>query len=158
MNLVHPQAGKPAQILLVDDNFDDVFLARRGFERSRFAVDIHHVVNGAECMAFLRKEGRYATAPKPDIILLDLNMPVMSGREVMEEIGADPSLRALPVVVLTTSENDLDVADMYNLRCSSYIVKPVDFEKFQQVIREFTRYWFTLVVLPHDGTPSARLA
>ena len=99
-------------------------------------------------MAFLRKDGRYSDAPTPDLILLDLNMPVMDGREVMAEIVKDQQLRKLSVVILTTSNGARDILDMYNLRCSSYIVKPVDFTQFRRVIQQLSDYWFTVVVLP----------
>lgn len=137
-----------AEILLVEDNEDDVLLTREGLKRSKVAVHLHHVENGAECMAYLRKQGDYANATTPDVILLDLNMPVMNGYEVLEQISLDEQLRHLPVVILTTSSNEKDILKMYRLRCSSYIVKPVDFLQFQRVINEFTNYWFSIVVLP----------
>jgi CheY-like chemotaxis protein len=111
-------------------------------------VNLHHVKDGIDCMAFLRKEGDYVNAPTPDLILLDLNMPRMDGREVIVELVKDPSLRHLPVVVLTTSEQDSEALTMYGLRCNSYIVKPVDFAKFLQVIQKIADYSFTVVVLP----------
>jgi len=146
--LMKVPSTRPAEILLVEDNEDDVFLTRAGFKRARLAVNMHHVINGEACMAFLRKEGEYADAPTPDLILLDLNMPVMDGRDVLSEIVADRELRTLPVVVLTTSAAERDILDMYELRCSSYIVKPVDFDKFAHVIQEICDYWFTVIVPP----------
>lgn len=140
--------ARTAEILLVEDNQDDVVLARRGFERARLPVHLHHVENGEECMAFLRKSGIYAQAPTPDLILLDLNMPVMDGREVLAEMVADEALRQMPVVVLTTSADERDVLEMYRFRCSSYIVKPVDFDHFLAAIKCISRYWFTVAVLP----------
>lgn len=140
-----------AEILLVEDNEDDVMLTREGLKRSKVAVNLHHVENGVECMAFLRKEGKHADAPTPDVILLDLNMPLMNGYEVLGEIAADARLSHLPVVILTTSADEQDILKMYKLRCSSYIVKPVDFVQFQRVITEFTNYWFSIVVLPKPG-------
>jgi CheY-like chemotaxis protein len=112
-------------------------------------LNLHHVMDGDECMAFLRKQGKYANAPTPDLILLDLNMPRMGGREVLAEMVADENLNAIPVVVLTTSSQDEEVLRMYKLRCSSYIVKPVDFEQFLLVVRSIAKYWFTVVVLPN---------
>jgi CheY-like chemotaxis protein len=106
------KVSRPAEILLVEDSLDDVQLTREGFSRVNLSVKLHHVDNGEKCMAFLRKQGPYASAPAPDIILLDLNMPVMGGREVLEQIVADPVLSHLPVVVLSTSEEERDV-----LRC-----------------------------------------
>lgn len=143
--------ARPAEILLVEDNDNDVELTRISFERVRFKVNLHHVENGVECMAFLRREGRWVDAPSPDLILLDLNMPIMDGREVLAEIASDPALRHLPVVVLTTSTEQRDILEMYRLRCSSYIAKPIDFTQFQRVIQELGRYWFTVVVLPDNG-------
>ena len=137
-----------AEILLVEDNENDVILTREGFRAARLAVNIHHVENGEECLAFLRKEPPYADAPTPDLILLDLNMPVMDGRETLEHLVADGRFNHLPVVILTTSADEGDIIKMYKLRCSSYVVKPVDFTKFLQVIRDFSDYWFAVVVLP----------
>ncbi len=139
---------REASILLVDDDDDDVLLAQEGFKRAKFLVNIDNVKNGKDCMSYLRKEGPYAAKPTPDIILLDLNMPLMDGREVLKEIVADPQLNSLPVVVLTTSNAEADILEMYRLRCSSYIVKPVDFTKFQKAIENLTNYWFTLVSMP----------
>jgi two-component system response regulator len=144
--------SRPAEILLVEDNENDVLLTRQGFKRARLMVNLHHVGDGEECMAFLRKQGRYADAPTPDLILLDLNMPRKDGREVMAEMVADSELRHLPVVILTTSSAEQEILDMYKLRCSSYIVKPVDFDQFLRVVRSISEYWFTVVVLP-AGTP-----
>jgi two-component system, chemotaxis family, response regulator Rcp1 len=140
--------GRPAVILLVEDNDDDVVITRIGFERARFAIQLHHVASGEECLAFLRKEGRHADAPTPDIVLLDLNMPRMSGVEVMAELNRDERLRHLVVVVMTSSTADEDVLRSYKLRCSSYIVKPLNFETFVKVIQSLGDYWFTLVTLP----------
>ncbi|WP_163832563.1 response regulator [Spartinivicinus ruber] len=149
MNMTERVArSRPAEILLVEDNEDDVLLTRESFNIAKFAVKLHHVENGKECMAFLRKEGKYADMPMPDLVLLDLNMPVMSGHEVLRQIVKDENLQHLPVVILTTSESDQDVLAMYKLRCSSYITKPVDFDKFQTIISHLNMYWFTVVVLP----------
>ncbi len=141
---------RPAEVLLVEDNDNDVFITRKGFEEAELDVNLHHVENGQECMRFLRKEGRYVDVPTPDLILLDLNMPVMDGREVLTEIVRDGRLCELPVVILTTSCGKQDVHDMYKLRCSSYIFKPVDFTQFQRLIQQLTDYWFTVVVLPPE--------
>lgn len=145
------ETGRPAVVLLVEDNDDDVALTRRGFERARLTVDLHHVENGRECMAFLRKEREYQNVPTPDLILLDLNMPVMDGREVLSEIVKDDALRKLPVVILTTSKTESDLLGMYDLRCSSYVAKPVEFTEFQRAIDQIGEYWFSLVVLPTQG-------
>jgi two-component system response regulator len=139
---------RPTEILLVEDNENDVILTRQAFKEAKLAVRLHHVQDGEKCMAFLRKQGEYASVPTPDIILLDLNMPRMDGREVLAEISGDENLRHLPVVILTTSYAEQEILKMYKLRCSSYIIKPVDFEQFVRVIRLFTDYWLTVVVLP----------
>jgi two-component system response regulator len=141
-------ASRPAEILLVEDNDNDVELTRVGFKKSKLVVNLHHAKDGEVCMAFLRKEGKFADAPSPDIILLDLNMPRMDGREVLAEISKDESLRHLPVVILTTSQEEQEILKMYRLRCSSYIVKPVDFNQFIHAIQSFSDYWLTVVVLP----------
>ena len=140
--------SRPAEILLAEDNDNDVELTRQGFKRCKMLLNLHRVKDGVDCMAFLHKEGEYANAPTPDLILLDLNMPRMNGREVLAELVADNALNSIPVVVLTTSVQEEEVLKMYKLRCSSYISKPVDFDKFVQVIRLLAEYWFTLVILP----------
>lgn len=139
---------KPVKILLVEDNENDVILTREGFIRSKFAVDLHHVWDGEECMAYLRRVGKFANESAPDIVLLDLNMPRMDGREVMAEIAADPALCHLPVLILTTSAEESEILKMYRLRCSSYIVKPVSFASFIPAIQSLANYWFTVVVFP----------
>jgi len=146
-------ASRPAEILLVEDNEDDVFLTRMAFEQAKLIVNLHHVDDGEKCMAFLRKQPPYADAPTPDLILLDLNLPVMDGREVLAEIVKDEALKHLAVVVLTTSYEAEDIATMYKLRCNSYITKPVDFEKFVDAVRKLQDYWFTVVILPTATKP-----
>jgi CheY-like chemotaxis protein len=142
--------GRPATILLAEDNENDVELTRLGFERAHLLVDLHHVPDGEECLAFLRKKGAHSDAPSPDLLLLDLNMPRLDGREVLAELVRDERLRHLPVVVLTTSSDETDVLDMYRLRCSSYISKPIDFHEFIDVVRGVSDYWLTLLVLPSN--------
>ena len=115
--------SRPAEILLVEDNEDDVLLTREGFRDARLLVNLHHVWNGEECLAFLRRQGRFSDAPRPDLLLLDLNLPVMDGREVLGEIVKDETLRHLPVVILTTSDSEQDILRMYRLR--------VDFRRCQ---------------------------
>jgi CheY-like chemotaxis protein len=141
-----------AEVLLVEDNDDDVYLTRRAFRAAKFLVNLHHVTDGKKCMAFLRKQPPYADVPTPDLILLDLNMPIMDGREVLAEIVKDEALRHLPVVVLTTSHEAEDVEKMYKLRCNSYITKPVDFEQFVEAVKKFKDYWLSVVVLPNRKT------
>jgi two-component system, chemotaxis family, response regulator Rcp1 len=142
--------SRPAEVLLAEDNENDVELTRQGFKRCKLVLNLHHVKDGEDCMAFLRKRGQYSSAPTPDLLLLDLNMPRMDGREVLAEMVADETLRAIPVVVLTTSAQDEEILKMYKMRCSSYIVKPVDFEQFLHVVRSIAEYWFTVVVLPQE--------
>jgi CheY-like chemotaxis protein len=144
-----------AEILLVEDNEDDVFLTREAFDAAGLSVHLHHVDNGEKCMQFLRKQGPYADVPSPDLILLDMHMPVMDGHAVLSEIVKDEKLRHLPVVVLTTSYEAADIHKMYGLRCNSYITKPVDFEKFIKVIGQMAGYWLAVVVLPDAAKPAA---
>jgi CheY-like chemotaxis protein len=144
--------GRTAEILLVEDNGNDVELTRQGFKRAKLLVNLHRVRDGEECMAFLRKQGKYANAPTPDLILLDLNMPKMGGEQVLAEMLKEDNLKSLPVVILTTSEQADEVLKMYKMRCSSYIVKPVDFDQFLKVVRAITEYWFTVVVLPRTDS------
>jgi two-component system response regulator len=146
MNL-HREA-RPAEILLVEDNEDDVYLTRRAFGSARFPVNLHHVDNGAKCLAFLRRQGEYAQAPAPDLVLLDINMPVMNGREVLAAINADSALRHLAIVVLTTSAEQSDITAMYQMRCNSYIAKPVDFDQFVHTVQQLAEYWLELAILP----------
>lgn len=137
-----------AEILLVDDNEDDVFLTREAFDAASLRVNLHDVDNGLKCLQFLRKEGPYAGVPGPDLILLDMHMPVLDGHQVLSEIVKDERLRHLPVVVLTTSYEAADIQKMYGLRCNSYITKPVDFDKFVKAIGQLAGYWLTVVVTP----------
>ena len=148
-----PAQSRPAEILLVEDNENDVILTREGFRKSRLTVDLHHVKDGVECMAYLRKQGPYADANTPDLILLDLNLPRMDGRQVLADLVQDESLCHLPVVILTTSSEEQEILRMYRLRCSSYLLKPVDFDQFLRVIRLLGDYWFSAVVLPPQREP-----
>jgi CheY-like chemotaxis protein len=143
-----PTGRRPPEILLVEDHESDVVLAREAFKRGHHEVNLHHVGNGAQCMEYLRKQGAYADAPTPDIILLDLNMPFMNGQEVLVEMQKDAGLRHLPVVVLTSSGYDRDVRQMYELRCNSYITKPLRFAEFQRIVESLMDYWFSVVALP----------
>jgi two-component system response regulator len=144
---------RAAEVLLVEDNENDVELTRIGFERSKLLLNLHRAKDGVDCMDFLHKRGAYAGAPRPDLILLDLNMPRMNGKEVLAEIVADEALCTLPVIVLTTSRDEEEILKMYKLRCSSYIAKPVDFEQFLRVVQSLADYWFTVVVLPAGRGP-----
>jgi two-component system, chemotaxis family, response regulator Rcp1 len=139
---------RPVEVLLAEDSDEDVELTRLGFRQSKLLVNLHRVSDGVECLAFLRKQEGYSHAPTPDLLLLDMNMPRFGGREVLAEIQKDEDLRSLPVVVLTTSEQDHEVLTMYKMGCNSYIVKPIDFDQFVKVIQGITEYWFELVLLP----------
>jgi chemotaxis family two-component system response regulator Rcp1 len=139
---------KVADILLVEDNEDDVILTRESFKAAGLLVNLHTVADGKQCMAFLRKEAPFENAPTVALVLLDLNMPVMDGREVLAAINEDETLRHVPVIVLTTSAAEMDILKMYKLRCNSYIVKPVKFEHFVQMVSKLEGYWLALVTLP----------
>lgn len=145
-----PRTQRTAEILLVEDSQDDVFLVEEAFHRTqcKMTSHLHAVGNGKECLAFLRKEDPYGNAPTPDLILLDINMPVMDGRQTLAALAADPKLQAITVVVLTTSASEQDIKDMYALGCRSYVVKPVDFDDFQKAADLICSYWFGLVALP----------
>ncbi len=143
--------GRAAEVLLVEDNDDDVELLRIALRRCSSPTSLHRVANGEECLAYLRREGRYADAPRPDLVLLDLNMPRMDGREVMAAIAADERLWQVPVVVLTTSGAEHDIGTAYRLRFHSYAVKPVDFQDFANLLEGITSYWFKVVAAPHGA-------
>ena len=140
--------ARPIDILLVEDNPGDVRLTREGLKESRVPSTLHVVEDGVRALAFLRREGEYARKPRPDIILLDLNLPKKDGREVLEEIKSDTSLRRIPVVVLTTSTSQEDVQKTYDLHANSYVTKPADLEQFIQVVKSLDDFWFSIVELP----------
>lgn len=135
-------------ILLVEDNIDDVDLTRESFRRTRRNIEIRHVDDGDKALQFLRKQGSYADAPTPDIVLLDLNMPNMDGREVLMEIAKDDQLKRLPIIILSTSSSAADLLTCYQLGCRSYLVKPVDFNHFQELVNQLCLYWFDTTRLP----------
>ncbi|MHA2500446.1 MAG: response regulator [Candidatus Hodarchaeales archaeon] len=138
------------QVLLVEDNPADARLVREGLKEGKLFIDLKVAEDGVEALAFLRKEGRYANEQTPNLILLDLNLPKKNGREVLAELKADEALRHIPVVVLTTSEDEKDIHKSYHLHANSYIVKPVDFEQFIRVIQSLEDYWFTIARLPKE--------
>lgn len=138
----------PITILMAEDNPDDVELTREALRDSKIAIDLVHVNDGVEALAYLRRQGAYANAAQPDLLLLDLNMPRKDGREVLNEVRADPVLRDIPVVVLTTSGAEEDVAAAYGLNANCYIQKPVDFDQFIKVVQSIEQFWFTVVKLP----------
>ncbi|MCL4111409.1 UNVERIFIED_CONTAM: hypothetical protein GTU68_032317 [Idotea baltica] len=140
--------SNPVKILLVEDSPTDADLAIRALQQGRLNNQVTHVSDGVEAMSFLRNEGDYQTAERPDLILLDLNMPRMDGRQVLQNIRADSTLKSIPVVVLTTSDQEADVAAAYDLFSNAYIVKPVNLERFFGIIREIDQFWFHVARLP----------
>lgn len=135
-------------ILLVEDNPGDVRLTREAFKEGMLRNKLHVVMDGEAAIAFLRREGEHKDAVRPDLILLDLNLPKMNGREVLAAIKQDPELKRIPVVVLTTSQDENDIVESYKHFASSYIVKPVSMEKFIKVVSSFKQYWLSVVKLP----------
>lgn len=140
--------GQFFEILLVEDSASDARLTLEALKEGKLTNLVHHVSDGEEAMAFLRRQGTFANAARPDLVLLDLNMPRKSGLEVLEEIRADDSLKRLPVVILTTSENELDVGRAYDLHANCYITKPVDLDKFIDVVQQIDRFWVSTATLP----------
>jgi two-component system, chemotaxis family, response regulator Rcp1 len=141
----------PIEILLVEDNPGDVRLTKEALKEGKVYSNLHTVKDGVEAMEFLRKQGKYKDVPRPDIILLDLNLPRKDGREVLEEIKSDDQLKRIPVVVLTTSKAEEDVLRTYNLHANCYVTKPVDLEKFMVVVKSIDVFWLTVVTLPPNG-------
>jgi chemotaxis family two-component system response regulator Rcp1 len=144
----HEVPGQPVEILLVEDSPGDVRLTREALREGKIRNNLSVVPDGVEALAFLRREGRYANAPRPDVILLDLNLPRMGGREVLAAIKEDSQLRRIPVVILTTSNDEQDILRAYDLHANCYITKPVDFEQFITVIQAIEGFWLTVVTLP----------
>jgi two-component system, chemotaxis family, response regulator Rcp1 len=142
------QCGLPIEILLVEDSLADIELTKLGFREGRIANNLHVIRDGDEAMTFLRRQGQFADAPRPDLILLDLNLPGKDGREVLHDIKADPELKRIPVVILTTSQADEDIMRAYGLHANAYMTKPVGFDEFVGVVKGITDYWFSLVKLP----------
>ena len=141
------------QVLLVEDNPGDVRLTKEALKEGKLLNQLTVVGDGVEALSFLRKEGRYADALQPELILLDLNLPKKDGREVLAEIKADPNLRRIPVVVLTTSSSEEDILKIYDLHANCYITKPVDLEQFMGVVKSIEDFWVSVVKLPsYEGT------
>ena len=138
----------PIEILLVEDNPGDVRLTREALRDAKVGNHLSVAMDGAEAMAMLRREGAHARAARPDLILLDLNLPRKSGREVLEEIKGDPALQQIPVVILTTSQAEQDILESYRLRANAYVTKPVDLEQFLRVVRSIEQFWLEIVRLP----------
>jgi two-component system, chemotaxis family, response regulator Rcp1 len=150
MELANTTSGgvRPATILLAEDNPADARLTLEALREGGVHIDLHHVLDGVEALAFLRREGCYDAAPSPDLILLDLNMPRKDGREVLAEIKENPIFRSIPVVVLTSSTAERDICDAYSLNGNCYIKKPLDFDQFFDLVRMITNFWLTVVTLP----------
>lgn len=140
--------GVPIEILLVEDNPVDVMLTQETMKHVKLSNHLHVTVDGEDAMAFLRREGKYTGAVRPDIILLDLNLPKKDGREVLQDVKADPNLRAIPVVILTTSDSDEDILKSYQLYANCYITKPVNMNQFAKIVKTIEEFWFTIVKLP----------
>ena len=138
----------PIEILLVEDNPGDVELTREALHETKVHMELSVVPDGVEAMAFLRRAGRYAEAPRPDLILLDLNLPRKDGRGVLAEVKADPALRHIPVVVLTSSEAEQDIARAYELHANCYVTKPVDLDQFVKIVQSIEQFWLSVVRLP----------
>ncbi len=142
--------SKPINILLVEDNEPDVVLTQEAFKEAKVANTLYVVEDGVAALEFLRRKNRYAAAPRPDLILLDLNLPKKDGRAVLNEIKSDPDLSTIPVVILTTSNDEQDVLQAYIHHANCYITKPVDFAQFMTVVRSIEGFWLTVVRLPNS--------
>jgi chemotaxis family two-component system response regulator Rcp1 len=140
--------AKSIEILLVEDNAGDVRLTQEAFKESKLIINLNIVMDGAEAMAYLRHEVKYRQKPRPDLILLDLNLPKKDGREVLAEVKKDENLKAIPVVILTTSRNEEDIAKAYGLHANCYVTKPLDFEQFLTIVNKIEEFWITIVKLP----------
>jgi CheY-like chemotaxis protein len=141
----------PLEVLLVEDSPGDVRLTREAFKDAKVLVNLSVASDGTEAMAFLKREGAYASAPRPDLILLDLNLPKKDGREVLEEIKNSPTLKSIPVVILTTSAAEVDILRSYLLHANCYITKPVDLTGFLSVVKSIDSFWLSVVQLPHES-------
>jgi len=140
--------AKTVEILLVEDDQDDIFLTKKAFKQQNVVNNLHVVTDGVDAMEFLRQEGEYTDAPRPDIILLDLNLQTMDGEEVLEAIQDDKTLRTIPVVVLTSSDAEEDIVRSYELNANAYLTKPVDFNGFLDVVDSIDQFWISVVKLP----------
>jgi CheY-like chemotaxis protein len=138
----------PVEILLAEDNPGDVTLTRKALKEGKLANNLHVATDGVEALEFLRQEDEYADAPRPDLVLLDLNMPRKDGKAVLESMQADEGLRRIPVVVLTSSESEADIARSYELNANAYLTKPVDFDGFVEIVDRIEAFWFQVVKLP----------
>src|SRR5262245_56528098 len=147
-NLNRPMVGRAIEILLVEDNPGDVRLTREALDEAKVINNLSVVDNGVDAITFLRQEGKYAGATRPDLILLDLNLPRKDGREVLSDIKNDSSLKRIPVVILTTSQAEEDIVRSYDLHANCYVTKPVDLDQFIKVVKSIEQFWFSVVMLP----------
>ena len=145
---MHTSNTGPIEILMVEDNPRDARLAVEALKDSKVRNNLYHIKDGVSAMRFLYREAEYAHAPHPDLVLLDLNLPRKDGREVLEEIKEDPELKLIPVVVLTTSEAERDLVRTYDLHANAYVVKPIDLDRFIEVVQAIEDFWFAIVKLP----------
>jgi chemotaxis family two-component system response regulator Rcp1 len=148
---MNSENGRPIEILLVEDNPGDVRLTREALSEAKVRNSLSVAGDGEVALAFLRREGAYSTAPRPDIILLDLNLPKKDGRQVLAEVKADTELRRIPVVILTTSKAEEDILKTYDLHANCFITKPVDFDQFVKVVKSIEHFWLSIVTLPAPG-------
>jgi CheY-like chemotaxis protein len=146
-----PEQGGPSfDVLLVEDNLGDVRLTQEAFRRTTVTIRLHVASDGVEALGFLKQEGAHAHSPRPDLILLDLNLPKMDGREVLARIKADEALRSIPTVILTTSDADSDIAESYKLQANCYLSKPVQLEAFEGLVKSINDFWLIKAKLPHN--------
>ena len=148
------RCGEPITILLVEDNPADTRMVREAMKDCKINNTLYHVPDGVEAIAFLRKQGEYAKTPRPDVILLDLNMPRKDGRQTLKEVKDDPELKRIPVVVLTVSDAEEDIIKSYNLHANCVVTKPSDLDEFSRVVKGIENFWFKIVNLPSDGKSS----
>ena len=142
--------GAQLQVLLVEDSPGDVRLTQEAFREANISLRLHVAYDGVEAMMFLKREGSYADSPRPDLILLDLNLPKMDGREVLSRIKADPDLKSIPTVILTTSDAEVDIAKSYQLQANCYLSKPVQLEAFESLVKSINEFWLTKAKLPRQ--------
>jgi chemotaxis family two-component system response regulator Rcp1 len=145
------KGGEPIEILLVEDSPGDVRLTQEAFKDAKLHVNLHAASDGIEALAFLKREGEHFNVPRPDLILLDLNLPKKDGREVLKEIKESPTLKSIPVVILTTSASDADILRSYRLHANCYITKPVGLNGFLKVVQSIERFWLSVVKLPREA-------
>ena len=143
---------KPVDILLVEDSPTDVLITREAFTESKLLNTLHVVEDGVEALEFLSRTGKYASMPRPDLILLDLNLPRKNGRELLGEIKSDPRFKNIPVVILTTSQSEKDILEAYDQHANCYIVKPVEFGNFVEAVKSIRQFWFSVVTLPSENS------